>query len=85
MPAPIAVAVATTSTDLLPDNPARAGFFVQNPSTSLGTVWVRLDGGAAVLAPPCVEVKPGGFFSGVGIGKVTAIADVATTVTAGER
>lgn len=85
MSAPVAVTVTASSSEILATNGARAGYFIQNPSNSGATVWVRPDGGVASMAPPCFELQPGGFLSLPGIGSVTAIASSPTTITVMER
>lgn len=82
----IAVTVTPAGVSLLAAKPARAGFLIQNPSNSGGTVWVNLDGGTATLAPPCIELTAGDAFSWSSTSAIYAISSAAgVTITVVER
>lgn len=76
----VEVSITTTSGTLLPARASRAAYLIQNPTGSPGSVWVNLDGGTAIAAPPCIELARGDSFSWVGGGALNAIAATATTI-----
>lgn len=80
MPA-FAIAVGTTSTTLLAANPSRSAFAIINPPGSGQTIWVNVDGIAAVSAPPSVPVVQGDSFTWRGTRAVTGIAAGSATIT----
>lgn len=71
------IPTANTAKVIMPANPARKYFELQNLDAA-ATLWFRKDGTAAAInAPGNLSLAPGGFYSGQAVGAVSAISALA--------
>ena len=80
MPAFASRSVTTSSSVIIPTNPLREAYVVQNPSGSGQTAYINEDG-AAVVGAGSIEIPPGQSYTGAGGSPVAAIGTGSLNVT----